>query len=116
MRRELQRHGLFGLAVLVAVMPMAAQAGSPPQYDAEAYCKEVAGMGGNYSAFMDNACLAQEQSAYDALKANWANFPAKARSYCDEVARFGGKGSYFMLQACIQQEMQARGSRPTFRY
>jgi hypothetical protein len=41
----------------------AAQTDGPPDYDAETYCKEVASVGGSYSAFMDNACLNQEQSA-----------------------------------------------------
>ena len=102
------------LAELTFVIPVAAQSEIPPRYDAEAYCKEVASFGGSYSAFMDNACLAQEQTAYDGLKTKWTDLPADARTYCDEVARFGGKGSYFMLNACIEQEMQARGSRPKF--
>lgn len=97
-------------------MPAATQSEVPPNYDAEADRKEVASFGGSYSAYMDNACLAQEQSAYDGLKARWADLPADARTYCDEVARFGGKGSYFMLNACIEQEMQARSSRPKFRH
>jgi hypothetical protein len=98
------------------VSSLAAQSEVPPHYDAEVYCKEVASFGGSYSAFMDNACLAQEQSAYDGLKTKWADLPADARTNCDEVARFGGNGSYFMLKACIEQEMQARGSRPKFRH
>jgi hypothetical protein len=86
-----------------------------PQYDPEAHCKEVASFGGSYSAVLDNACLAQEQSAYDALKDNWSNVPVEARSHCDEVASFGGTGSYVLLQSCIEQELQARSSRPKFR-
>ena len=113
----MKRAGLSLFSLLLAtpfvVMPVAAQSELPPNYDAEAHCKEVAS---SYSAFMDNACLAQEQSAYDGLKAAWANLPADAREHCDEVARFGGKGTYFMLKACIDQEMQARGSRPKFRH
>jgi hypothetical protein len=98
------------------VRPLAAQSDVPPHYDAEAYCKEVANLGGNYSAFMDNACLDQEQKAYDGLKAKWSDLPAEARTYCDEIALFGGKGSYFMLNACIEQEMRARTSRPKFQH
>jgi len=104
------------IAVLLSVSPVVAHADGPPRYDVEAHCKEVANFGGSYSASLDNACLEQEQNAYDGLKANWAEVPIKAREHCDEIARFGGHGSYNLLQACIQQEVKARGTRPKFRY
>jgi len=107
---------VIALLLGTALVPTAAQAESPPRYDAEASCKEMASLGGSYSEFMFNACLDQEQSAYDWLKANWTEFSADARKHCDEMARLGGHGSYFMLQACIQQEERARASRPDFRY
>lgn len=101
---------------MLTVLPVMAHADTPPRYDVEAHCKEVASFGGTYSASLDNACLDQEQMAYDALKADWTNVPTDARAHCDEVARFGGHGSYNLLQACIQQETKARGARPKFRY
>ena len=103
-------------AIAFATVPSQAANEAPPHYDAEAHCKQVANFGGSYSASLDNACLSQEQQAYDALKAQWIDVPVEARSHCDQVASFGGTGSYSLLQACIQQEMQARGSRPKFQY
>jgi hypothetical protein len=103
-------------AAFLAVLPGVAHAASLPHYDVEAHCKEVANFGGSYSASLDNACLTQEQTAYDALKAKWSDVPAEAQAHCDEVARFGGHGSYKLLEACIEQEMRARGERPKFQY
>ena len=100
---------------LVSTAACTARGHGLPQYDPEAHCKELASFVRSYSAALENACLAEEQSAYDALKNGWSDVPAEARTHCDEVARCCGTGSYFLLQACIQQELEARSSRPKFR-
>jgi hypothetical protein len=97
-------------------LPVVNQADGLPRYDPQTHCKEVASFVGSYSTALENACLAEEQSAYDALKNGWSDLPAKARTHCDEVARCCGTGSYFLLQACIQQELEPRSSRPKFRH
>jgi hypothetical protein len=95
------------------LLPVANQArGFLPRYDLEAHCKELASFVRSYSEALENACLAREQSAYDALKNGWSDVPAEARTHCDIVARCCGTGSYFLLHACIQQELEGRSLRP----
>jgi hypothetical protein len=101
------------LAAAISLVSTAAD--GLPQYDPEAHCKELASFVRSDRAALENACLAEEQSAYDALKNGWSDVPAEARTHCDEVARCCGTGSYFLLQACIQQELAARSSRPKLR-
>lgn len=85
------------------------------RYDVEHHCEKIAGFGGSYSATLNNACIRQEQDAYDALNMNWGSYPSQVLAHCDRIATFGGDGSYTLLQACIQQEMQARSNPPNFR-
>lgn len=80
----------------------------PPRYDVAAQCKEVAAVGGTYSAVTENGCFKIEQSAYDTLKAMWPGLSKAVRKNCDEVARFGGNGSYTTLLGCIQMEQNAQ--------
>jgi hypothetical protein len=87
-----------------------------PRYDVESYCKKIANTGGNYSAWLNNACISQEQHAYDALMAKWNSLPSEALAYCGRIATTTGQGSYWLLQACIEQEMSARSGAHQFRY
>ncbi|MEZ5769286.1 MAG: hypothetical protein R3D80_17655 [Paracoccaceae bacterium] len=101
--------------------PLAALLGSPaladmPRYDVEAYCKEVAGFGGEYSELMYDGCFEMEQAAYNDLKPRWDGLGATLRSYCDQVATFAGGGSYSMLEGCVQMEEQAASTNNTFQY
>ena len=86
-----------------------------PRYNVEDYCKKIADFGGSYSATLNNACIRQEQDAYDALNRNWGSYPSQVLAHCDRIATVGGDGSYTLLQACIKQEMQARSNPPNFR-
>lgn len=75
-----------------------------PRYDPEGWCKRVAEMGGGSSEWMKDACLEQEQAAYDKLKPQWKDVPKKARNWCDQVAKSDGRGSYAMLEQCLDME------------
>lgn len=108
----------IGLAIATIAVSVPAFAQSLPRYDVNAYCKEVAGFGGSYSATLDKSCFSMEQSAYDAIKVGWEAVPARTRKYCDEVASFGGNGSYTLLQSCIGMEAEADSSNSdrSFKY
>lgn len=107
-------YGTIFIVMLIFSIPAFGQ--NLPRYDADAYCKKVASVGGTYSATIENACIDQEQQAYDRLKSGWDGYPSQAESYCDRVATVGGAGSYSILGACIQQEIQARTGSKHFRY
>jgi hypothetical protein len=110
-RLWLARVGLTALAFVPRV------AGAEmPHYDPGVYCRQVAGFGGNFSEFMMNACLTQEQAAYNSLKPQWDGLPAAMRNYCDQVAAFGGAGSFFMLNACVEQERKAARANRGFQF
>jgi hypothetical protein len=74
-----------------------ARAQQIPQYDVERHCNKIASFGGDYSATLNNACMRQEQSAYDALKMGWGSYPSQVLDHCDRIASFGGDGSYTLL-------------------
>lgn len=101
------RWGLLAGLIWFVSVPVLAQ--DMPRYDVAAYCKAVAGYGGNHSEMLEEACFDQEQEAYDSLKPEWAELASKMRDYCDQVATFGSEGSYLLLEACIDQEMQSAG-------
>jgi hypothetical protein len=85
-----------------------------PRYDPDKYCEDVShSIGG--SAVIFNACLSQEQTAYDDIKSQRASVSMMTMSYCDDIARAVG-GSYVILDSCIQQEKEARSLTPQFRY
>ncbi len=68
---------------------------------------------------LKNACMDQEQTAYDKLKNSWAQVPAKTRTWCDQVAKSGGRGSYMMLEQCVDMEhtsKQKAGDNSKFRF
>ncbi len=79
-----------------------------PRYDPDGWCKRVAEMGGGSSEWMKQACLEQEQAAYDKLKPQWKDVPKKTRNWCDQVAKSDGRGSYAMLEQCVDMEFFAK--------
>jgi hypothetical protein len=105
----------IALAALLAIAASPAIA-EMPYYNVEAECQKIAAFGGAPSQTMLQACLQQEQAAYNALKPRWAGLPSDIRKHCDEIARFGGDGNYTMLQACIQQETAAAGANSGFKF
>ncbi len=102
------------IMIALAMMLFATTANATPRYDVASHCKEVAEFGG-YSSVIYNACIEQEQTAYDSLKANWDNISSKTTSYCDEIACFGGC-SYTILESCIEQETGASNNTTEFKY
>ena len=100
-------------AVLLAALTGAAAAATPesasaqeqaPDYDVDAYCKQVAQTGGG-SYVIEKGCREQEQSARRWVES--ADISAQIVDYCDQVASTTG-GSYMIFQGCVQQERQAR--------
>jgi Pilus formation protein N terminal region len=85
----------------------AAPSGGIPQYDVARHCDRVARVGGPRSEVIYRQCIDNEQTAYDALKRDWATLPDEMRSHCDRIATVGGTGSYNILQTCIEQEQKA---------
>lgn len=81
-----------------------------PRYDVASYCDEIAGLGGQSSEMMKEACFDEEQASYDATKPTWNELPAAVRRYCRKIAEIGGHGSYMMLKACIDEELSAKKS------
>jgi hypothetical protein len=83
-----------------------------PAYDVETYCSQVADAVGG-SNQIRNACIGQQQTAYDSLKFRWASIPGRTAAYCDSIGKAVG-GSYEILQACVQQELAAEKA-PSFK-
>jgi hypothetical protein len=105
-------------AVLAAGGASQSRAQGLPQFDVAAYCRVVAGIGGNYSQMLFGGCMDMEQSSYDALKQGWGQVPQATQQYCLQVARVGGPGSYMLLQGCVQMETAAgrQNQQRQFRY
>ena len=103
---------------IIVILCARVEASALPRYDVEKYCKEIANVGGAYSASTDAACFSVEQKAYDALKGSWPSVSAAAAIYCNEIATVGGAGSYATLKACIENENRSAGANATrkFRY
>jgi hypothetical protein len=110
-RQSLTRAGAI-VALLAMAVPAVAEL---PRYDVAAYCRRTASLTGNYSAWLDNACVEQEQRAYDGLKVSWDALPADMRGHCESTTRIVG-GSYWLLDACVQQEIRARKGAVRFKY
>lgn len=102
------------MAVSLALASAAALADEMPHYDVEANCKRMAEQtdGGQ---FMLNACLRQEQTSYDKVKAEWQDLPIEMRNRCDRMAQQTESG-YFMLNACIDQERRAAAQNESFTF
>ncbi|MGQ3671768.1 hypothetical protein ACT6QG_05165 [Xanthobacter sp. TB0136] len=106
MRRVALGLGTIGCALAGATAPSSAQ--EVPRYDPEGWCKRVAESGGGSSEWLKDACLEQEQAAYDKLKPQWGTVPKKTRSWCNQVATSGGRGSYVLLEQCIDMEFASK--------
>jgi hypothetical protein len=102
--------------VFLATATATAARAEMPVYDVEAHCEGIASFGGASSQSLLNACLRQEQSAYDHLKPSWDALPSAMRSHCDEIARFGGPGSFSLLDACVSQERTAAKENAQFKF
>ncbi|MCW5737338.1 MAG: hypothetical protein KIS73_24645 [Enhydrobacter sp.] len=101
-------------AAMAAISP-AARA-EMPSYDVEAYCKNIAEVGGTPSQATRNGCLRMEQSAYDGLKKSWDTLPGEMRAYCNGIATVGGTGSYSTLSGCIRMEQDAKRKNDDFKF
>src|SRR3954469_21615744 len=110
MQRTLLAAAVFGIAT---AGPTSA---AMPDYDAKAWCRQVAGSGGSFSEVIYGGCFAQEQGAYNQLRAKWDALPSQARQWCDQVARSGGTGSFVILEGCISQEMGAAEANKNFEF
>ena len=97
---------------VVALIALAPATGAIAQemlrYDPEGWCKRVAEVGGGSSEWLANACLEQEQAAYDKLKPDWKSIPSKTRNWYNQVAKSDGRGSYALLEQCIDMEFFAK--------
>lgn len=106
----------FGVAIGLILATAPAAWADMPMYDVEAHCKRVASFSGAPSQALLNACLRQEQTAYDNLKPSWDALPSGMRKHCDDVARFGGPGSFSLLDACVSQERAAAKENDQFKF
>ncbi len=52
-------------------------------------------------------CIDQETRARDALRDNWAGFPAEHRASCIKTTTVGGIPSYVQLQTCLETRRDA---------
>ena len=83
-------------------------AAAVPSFNTNAYCKEVAEVGGG-SYMIEQGCREMEADAKATV--GRMNVPSKTMSYCTEVARAAGRnGSYSILQGCIEMETDAKKS------
>lgn len=91
------------------------QSGEPvPNFDPVAICKKQAAAIGQ-GDWLVQACLDQEQTAYDALKAQWPTIDARIKGLCIKQARAIGQG-YWLLQACVDQEVEAKQAVQQFKF
>jgi hypothetical protein len=107
------------MIAMTCMLTSAAAAQGPigmPDYDVERHCKRQASMFGG-GDFWLNACLVQEQDAYDQLKARWSEIwadPSVMRRCRQQSSMFGA--SYFWLNACVVQELEAREEVSKFKF
>lgn len=106
----------FAVALALGLTTAGAARAEMPDYDVNAHCKAIAAFGGAPSQTLLNACLQQEQAAYDHLKPSWDALPVAMREHCNSIARFGGPGSFTLLDACVDQENAAARNNATFQF
>lgn len=99
------------LALLLAT-PAAAQQRQQalpdlPRWDMRAHCEQSNRILATESAFMLNACIRQEESAFSMISRDWPDLSGPIRRTCLEQQRVLRMTSYFMLNACVQQELGA---------
>jgi hypothetical protein len=103
--------------LLACALAAPASAQDLPRYDVAAQCDIAANMAGAAAPMVKSGCFSLEQSAYDALKADWDGVPMATRLQCDAAARMAGPGSYSILKGCVDMARQAeKGQGQTFRY
>jgi len=99
---------------VVLMSTITAIAGDLPNYPVEKWCTSIASVSGAKSEMVYGGCIGQEQTAYDSLKATWADLPQQTRNWCDQIAKAAVGGSYMVLKACVDQEDAARHSNRQF--
>jgi hypothetical protein len=111
---RLARLSRFGRQVLVSAAlaataltaSIAAQDG-PPKLNVAPSCGAVArfsvAAGRN-----DEACMADERIAQDAVTKNWSKYPPADKTLCVGMNKTGGAASYVELQSCVEIMRDAR--------
>ena len=77
-------------------------AGAVPDFDLEAYCKQVA----QGSHVIESGCVEGEHEAKAAI-AGMTDVPENTLRHCTEVAQTG-RGSYIVMHSCIKTELNAK--------
>jgi hypothetical protein len=107
----------YAAAMVIAAMAVAGASSARaemPNYDVEGHCKQVGDAVGG-SEEIRQACLQEEQAAYDKLKPKWDGLPTAMKNHCDQVGRAVGE-SFEILQACVEQEIQATKANQQFQF
>ena len=96
---------ILGCLVVVCVLyAQASLAAELPQFDTDAYCENVAELGGG-SNVLKKQCLQDEKGAIRRL-GKMDEVPAKTWKYCAKMAKMAD-GSYVLMEQCINDEMDA---------
>jgi hypothetical protein len=82
-------------------------AGGPPVLQVGTSC-EAAGRGAVVLGRNKEACLADETTAQDTLKQNWAKYAANDKTQCVGMTKTGGPASYVELLSCLEIMRDAR--------
>ena len=77
-------------------------AGAVPDFDIEAYCKQVA----QGSHVIESGCVNGEHEAKTAI-ASMTDVPENTLRHCTEVAQTG-RESYMVMHSCIKMELNAK--------
>lgn len=102
------------LALAITLASVQASANDLPDIDAVALCRKQAQSVGQ-GDWLVKACLDQEQSSYDSLKAQWPGLDAKVRGLCTRQARSVNLG-YWMILACVDQELASKRAVDEFKF
>lgn len=92
--------------VMVFVLFFSAQvfAADLPQFDTDAYCDNIAEIGGG-SNVLRKQCMKDEKASEKRL-AKINDVPDKTWKYCAKIAKVAN-GSYVLMEQCISDEMDA---------
>jgi hypothetical protein len=82
-------------------------AGGPPVLQVGTSC-EAAGRGAVVLGRNKEACMADETTAQDTLKQNWAKYAANDKTQCVGMTKTGGPASYVELLSCLEIMRDAR--------
>jgi hypothetical protein len=86
--------------------------GGPPTLQVGPSC-EAAGRGAVVLGRNKEACLADETTAQDTLKQNWAKYPATDTTTCTGMTTTGGPASYVELLSCLEILRDAKSIEAT---